>query len=259
MDLGLSGKKAIVCASSRGLGKAIAIELAKEGCVTAINGRDPKSLNLAASEIESATGYKPDVVVGDLSTQSGRTNLLSAIPEPDILITNNGGPPPGAIGEWTHENWLDALEANMLSAIHLIEEVIAGMQRRKFGRIVNITSAMVKSPKLPMALSTTARAGLTAFTRALAPEVIKCNVTVNNLLPEKIETDRLHQLINETSSRANISPGQAREKFLKTIPAGRFGKPEEFAAICIFLCSERAAYITGQNISVDGGSYRGFI
>src|SRR5690606_38578596 len=188
------GRSALVCASSRGLGKACALALASEGCRVYLNGRDEGALEQAAAEIAAGTGERPAVVVADLSSEAGRERLLAACPAPDILVTNNGGPAPGRPEAWDRSVWLAALEANMLAAIFLIQAYVGGMRERGFGRIVNITSAMVKSPRLPMGLSTAARAGLTGFAKALSREVIADNVTINNLLPERIETDRLRYM-----------------------------------------------------------------
>jgi len=241
------------------LGKACAVALAEEGCEVVINGRDPATLALAAQEVLQVSGYLPRTVVADLSTEAGRATLLAACPVVDILITNNGGPEPGRLEDWDHAVWLAALEANMLSAILLIQAVVGGMRERRFGRIVNITSAMVKSPRLPMGLSTAARAGLTAFSKALATEVARDNVTLNNLLPERIETDRLRYMTEQVAKQRKLALEQARLEMLKPIPARRFGQPEEFAAACAFLCSAQAGYITGQNLQVDGGSYAGLL
>lgn len=259
MDLRIAGRKAIVCASSRGLGKACALALAQEGCELVINGRDAGQLARTAAEIMALTGRQPLVVAADVSSEAGRAALLAACPEPDILITNNGGPAPGRIEEWDHGAWLAAVEANMLSAILLIQAVVGGMRARRFGRIVNITSAMVKSPRLPLGLSTAARAGLTAFSKALASEVVRDNVTLNNLLPERIETDRLQFMSTQLAKHKGCSLEEARAEMLRPIPARRFGTAEEFAAACAFFCSAQAGYITGQNLQVDGGSYAGLI
>lgn len=259
MDLAISGRVAVVCASSRGLGKACAIALAQEGCEVWINGRDEATLAATAEEIFQACGHLPRTVVADLSTVSGRSTLLAHCPVIDILVTNNGGPEPGRLEDWDHAAWLSALEANMLSAVFLIQAVVGGMRERGFGRIVNITSAMVKSPRLPLGLSTAARAGLTAFSKALSVEVARDNVTINNLLPERIETDRLRYMTGALAKYRQLTLEQARIEMLKPIAARRFGQPEEFAAACAFLCSAQAGYITGQNLQVDGGSYSGLI
>lgn len=259
MDLGIGGRIALVCASSRGLGKACALALAQEGCEVLINGRDAESLEHTAQDILRSTGRLPRTVVADLSTAAGRQALLAACPVMDILVTNNGGPEPGRPEDWDHAAWLAAIEANMLSGILLIQAVIGGMRARGFGRIVNITSAMVKSPRLPLGLSTAARAGLTAFCKALSVEVVRDNVTINNLLPERIETDRLRFMTEQLAELRQLSFEQARVEMLKPIAARRFGQPSELAAACAFLCSAQAGYITGQNLQIDGGSYAGLI
>ncbi|KAA0975506.1 SDR family oxidoreductase [Pseudomonas veronii] len=259
MDLGIGGRIALVCASSRGLGKACALALAQEGCEVLINGRDAESLEHTAQDILRSTGRLPRTVVADLSTAAGRQALLAACPVMDILVTNNGGPEPGRPEDWDHAAWLAAIEANMLSGILLIQAVVVGMRARGFGRIVNITSAMVKSPRLPLGLSTAARAGLTAFCKALSVEVVRDNVTINNLLPERIETDRLRFMTEQLAELRQLSFEQARVEMLKPIAARRFGQPSELAAACAFLCSAQAGYITGQNLQIDGGSYAGLI
>jgi len=259
MDLGIAGRKAIVCASSRGLGKACALALASEGCDVVINGRNADTLAQAAADIFAATGKQVTPVAADLSTEAGRAALLAACPAPDILVNNNGGPAPGNIGQWDHATWLAAIEANMLCGILLIQAVVPGMRERKFGRIINITSAMVKSPQLMLGLSTASRAGLTAFSKALSKEISRDNVTINNLLPEKIETDRIQYLAGQIAERKKISVDDARAELLKPVAARRFGRPDEFAAACAFLCSAQASYISGQNLQIDGGSYEGLI
>ncbi|WP_313053490.1 SDR family oxidoreductase [Pseudomonas lopnurensis] len=259
MDLGIVGRTALICASSRGLGKACAMALAAEGCDVVINGRDAERLEQAAGEISEITGRRPLAVVADLCTETGRAALLAACPAPDILVTNNGGPAPGRLEDWDHAAWLAALEANMLSAILLIQSLVGGMRQRRFGRIVNITSAMVKSPKLPLGLSTASRAGLTAFAKALSNECVRDNVTINNLLPERIETDRLRYMTEQLARHRKLGLEEARAEMLKPVAARRFGRPEEFAAACAFLCSAQASYISGQNLQVDGGSYEGLI
>ncbi len=259
LETGIAGRRAIVCASSRGLGRACAEALAREGCEVFINGRSEESLMEAENHIFQTTGNRPTSVVADLSTATGREILLRASPAPDILITNNGGPEPGSINEWTLERWEEALNANMLAAIMMIQSVVKGMQDRSFGRIVNITSAMVKTPRLPLGLSTAARAGLTAFAKALSVDVVRNNVTINNVLPERIETDRLVYMTGQYAKSRGIEYTQARKEMVRPIPARRFGTPEEFAAACTFLCSAQAGYITGQNLQVDGGAYSGLI
>lgn len=259
MDLGIAGRSAVVCASSRGLGKACALALAQEGCEVLINGRDAVTLAQTAQDILRSTGRLPRTVVADLSTTGGREALVAACPDVDILVTNNGGPEPGRFEDWDHAAWQAAIEANMLSGILLIQAVVGGMRARGFGRIVNITSAMVKSPRLPLGLSTAARAGLTAFSKALSMEVVRDNVTINNLLPERIETDRLRYMTEQVAKHRQLDMKQARAEMLRPIAARRFGLPSELAAACAFLCSAQAGYITGQNLQVDGGSYTGLL
>ena len=259
MDLGLNDRTAIVCASSRGLGFASAMVLAREGCKVVINGRDAARLDEAAEAIAAEAGRRPVTVVADVGSIEGRAAILAAAPEADILITNNGGPTPGRFADWDEAAWLAAVEANMLAPIMLIRAVIPGMRARRFGRIVNVTSAMVKSPQLPMGLSTASRSGLTALAKALSREVARDNVTINNLLPERIETARLRAMTERVAHHRGISFEDARAEMLKPVPARRFGTPEEFGQTCAFLCSAQAGYITGQNLQIDGGSYEGLI
>lgn len=258
MDLGLGGRTAIICASSRGLGFACAAALAREGCTVIVNGRDPAALDAARERIARAGG-SATAVAADLATRDGRAALIAAAPDADILVTNNGGPPPGRFVDWDESAWLSAIESNMLSAVMLIRALVPGMRARRFGRIVNITSAMVKSPQLPMGLSTAPRAALTALSKALSRDVAKDNVTVNNLLPERIETARLRGMIERLASHRKIGLDEARAEMLAPVPAGRFGTAEEFGDACAYLCSAQAGYITGQNLQVDGGGYDGLI
>jgi 3-oxoacyl-[acyl-carrier protein] reductase len=198
-------------------------------------------------------------VAADINTEAGRATLIAACPEPDILVNNNAGPPPGELADWDHAAWLSALEANMLAPILLIRALLPGMRQRRFGRIVNITSATVKSPRAHMGLSTAARTGLTALCKALVPEVAKDNVTINNLLPERIDTGRQRFMTERMMRMENITFEEARARITDSIAAKRFGKPEEFGDACAFLCSEQAGFISGQNLQLDGGSYRGLI
>jgi 3-oxoacyl-[acyl-carrier protein] reductase len=259
MELGIEGRKAIVCASSQGLGMACAEALAREGAHVFINGRDPAKLQAAAAELAQRTGAQVTPVAADLLSDEGRGRLLAACPRPDILVNNNAGPPPGELEEWTPQVWRLALESNMLSAIFLIQSVVRGMQERKFGRIVNITSAMVKSPRPQMGLSTAARTGLTAFAKALSLDVVKDNVTINQLLPERIDSPRQVQMTRRIMDKDGISWDEARARITKTVAAGRFGTLREFGDACAFLCSAQAGFISGQNLQVDGGSYPGLI
>lgn len=259
MDLGIAGRRAVVCASSRGLGKACATALAREGCEVVINGRDPGRLDDAADDIERLCGRRPRAVAADLDTEAGRAALLDACAEPDILVTNNAGPPPGTLADWDHATWLAALEANLLAPVHLISAVVGGMRARRFGRIVNITSAVVKSPRLGMSLSTVARTGLTAFSKGLQREAVADNVTINNLLPQHIDTGRQREMAERIARERGIGYDEARSLQAKMVRARRLGRPEEFGDACAFLCSAQASFISGQNLQIDGGSYDGLI
>ncbi|UZG46072.1 SDR family oxidoreductase [Caldimonas thermodepolymerans] len=259
MDLGLQGRRAIVCASSAGLGKACAAALAREGCDVVINGRDAARLEATAQEFAHAFGRKPRTVQADLNTAAGRRALLDACPEPDILVTNNAGPPPGTPADFDHAAWIAALEANLLAPIELIMAVVDGMRQRRFGRIVNITSAVVKSPRLGMSLSVTARTGLTAFCKGLQRETVADNVTINNLLPQHIDTGRQLQMAHRLMRERGIGFDEARALQAKMVRAGRLGRPEEVGDACAYLCSVQASFISGQNLQVDGGSYDGLI
>ena len=259
MDLGIAGRTALVCASSRGLGLACATALAREGCLVFINGRDAERLNESVAAISESTGATATPIVADLNTGEGREQLVDACPTPDILINNNAGPSPGNFVDWGHDQWLAALEANMLAALSLMRAFVPGMRQRKFGRIVNITSAMVKSPAAHMSLSTSARAGLTAASKALSRDVAVDNVTINNMLPERIDTDRQRFMAERIMKIENIDWDEARRRIVSTIPAGRFGLPGEFGDACAFLCSAQAGFISGQNLQLDGGAYRGLV
>ncbi|MEE3326499.1 MAG: SDR family oxidoreductase [Myxococcota bacterium] len=259
MDLGIAERKAIVCASSRGLGRACAESLAREGVDVVLNGRDSEALESTANAIRDAFGQDVKTVVGSMEAEETRAALLEACPEPDILINNNGGPPPGRFQDWDRETWIEALDANMLAPVLMIRAVIDGMAERQFGRIVNITSAMVKTPLAPMGLSTGARTGLTSVSKALSRQVASANVTLNNLLPERIDTDRQRYMAEMRSKLSGVSIEEAYEEMRGSIAAGRLGRPEEFGDACAFLCSAQAGYISGQNIQLDGGSYAGLL
>lgn len=259
MDLGIQGRKALVCASSQGLGYACALALAQEGCTVYLNGRQAEKLERSAQQIREQTGSAVVAVVADLDTETGRAALLAACPEPDILVNNNAGPPPGQLEDWDHEAWSSALESNLVSAALLLRAVLPGMRARGFGRVVNITSAMVKTPHAAMGLSTAARAGLTALSRALAREAIVDGVTINNLLPERFDTPRQEFMAQKLMQDKRIDRDQARQLIADSLPARRFGKPEEFGATCAFVCSQHAGFMTGQNIQLDGGSYWGLV
>jgi 3-oxoacyl-[acyl-carrier protein] reductase len=259
MDLGLTGRKAIVCASSRGLGRACARALAAEGVAVVINGRDAERLTATAEDLRAASGASVTAVVADLNTEEGRAALLAACPEPDILVNNNGGPLPGRFEDWDHGAWLAAVEANLLAPVLLIRAVVGGMRARRFGRIVNVTSAMVKAPHALMGLSTAARSALTAVCKGLSREVAADNVTINNLLPERIDTDRQRFMAHLRATMGGIPLEDAYAEMAASIAAGRLGTPEEFGAACAFLCSAQAGYISGQNLQLDGGTYPGVI
>ncbi len=260
MDLGLKGRKALICASSRGLGKACAMSLAREGCSVVINGLDEKRLDAAATEIREHTGARVTAVRANINTDEGRRALLASCPDADILINNNAGPAPGNFQDWERADWMAAIEANMLAPIFMIKAVLPGMRQRKFGRIVNITSAMVKSPKFPeMALSTAARTALTGLAKSISRTVAVDNVVINNLLPERIDTDRQVFMANRIAKETGISYDAARTQIADSLPARRFGRPEEFGDTCAFLCSEQVGFMTGQNLQLDGGSYEGVV
>lgn len=259
MDLGISGRRAIVAASSRGLGYACAESLAREGVDIVLNGRDRARLDAAAAALRGAHGSTVATVCGDIGDADTVAMLLAACPEPDIVVTNNGGPAPGRFADWDRDAWIAALDANMLAPLALIRAVLGGMAERRFGRIVNITSAMVKTPLSPMALSTGARTGLTSVAKALSRDVAHANVTINNLLPERIDTDRQRQMAELHASLAGITVDEAYAHMATTIAAGRLGRPGEFGDACAFLCSAQAGFISGQNLQVDGGSYEGLI
>ena len=257
MDLGIAGRRAIVCASSRGLGKATAHALAEAGCEVVMNGRDAKTLETAAAEIGKATGAKITTVAADVALPHGQKSLLAACPAPDILINNNAGPPPRDFRELTRQQMIDGVIANMIVAIELIQKVIGPMIERKFGRIVNITSGSVKAPLPGLDLSSGARAGLTAFLAGVARTVASNNVTINNVLPGAFDTDRLRGTLKKFAEQKGTSVEEAAAMRAATIPAKRFGQPREFGAACAFLCSAQAGYITGQNLLIDGGSFNG--
>jgi 3-oxoacyl-[acyl-carrier protein] reductase len=259
MDLGLSGKRAILCASSRGLGRACAEALAAEGVAITINGRDGDVLSQTADEIRQATGATVTPVAADIDTPEGRAALLAACPEADILVNNNWGPPPKAFEDTTYDDWMEAINANMLAPLMMIQGVLPGMRTRRFGRIVNITSQMVKSPLPHMTLSAGARTGLTSACKALSRDCVKDNVTINNLLPERVDTNRQVFMAERRAETGGISFEEARQEQIASIAAGRLGRPEEFGKTCAFLCSAHVGYTSGQNIQLDGGTYRGLI
>jgi len=257
MDLGIAGLTAIVCASSRGLGKACAAALAREGVRVVINGRDPAHLRTAMAVIRREAAAEVVAVEADVATPAGRSALLAAAGRTDILVNNAGGPPAGDFRDFSRDDWLAAIDANMLSAVELIKATIDPMIARRFGRIVNITSGAVKAPISYLALSNGARSGLTGFVAGLAREVSRHNVTINNLLPGSFETDRLIDTARTQAGREGLSEDEQLDRWRAGEVSGRFGKPEEFGAVCAFLCSTHAGYITGQNLLMDGGTYPG--
>jgi 3-oxoacyl-[acyl-carrier protein] reductase len=257
MDLGIAGRRALVCAASKGLGRGCAEALAREGVDVTICARTERDLARAATEIGAAAGRRVAWVACDITTPEGRAAALAACPEPDILVNNAGGPPPGDFHDWDRDTWIRALDANMLTPIELIKATVDAMVARNFGRIVNITSSAVKAPIDTLGLSNGARSGLTGFVAGLARKVVRHNVTINNLLPGPFETDRLQanfELLAKSSGRLVDDVRQAR---LIANPAKRFGNCAEFGAACAFLCSVHAGYMAGQNILLDGGAYPG--
>jgi 3-oxoacyl-[acyl-carrier protein] reductase len=257
MDLGIKGKKAIVCAASKGLGKGCAESLAREGVDVTICARTEETLEATAEEIRAFGGGAVTTVACDITTPEGRAAMLDACPEPDILVNNAGGPPPGDFRNWDRDIWIAAIDANMLTPIFLIKSVVDGMMARKFGRIVNITSSAVKAPIEILGLSNGARAGLTGFIAGLSRKTVAANVTINNLLPGPFDTDRMHGNIKAVADKTGADLAEMTKKKAASNPAGRFGTPHEFGEYCAFLCSEQAGYVTGQNLLMDGGNYPG--
>jgi 3-oxoacyl-[acyl-carrier protein] reductase len=252
MDLGIRGKRAIVCAASKGLGRGCAMALAEAGVELVINARTPGPLEETAEALREK-GVSVRTVPGDVTTEPGRAALLEACPDPDILVNNAGGPPPGLWSDWGHEEWLAAVEANMLTPILLTTAVLPKMIDKGWGRVVNITSQSVKGPIPQLGLSNAARAGLTGFVGGTARQVARHGVTINNLLPGSHATDRIAALEEALARSENVSRDEASRKRQSAIPAGRYGTPEEFGAACAFLCSQHAGFIVGQNLLLDGG------
>lgn len=257
MDLGIRGRKALVCAASKGLGKACAMSLAKEGVDVTIVARTAGPLEQTAEAIRTATGVTVTAVATDITTPEGRKLALDACPQPDILVNNAGGPPPGDFRDWTRDDWIKALDANMLTPIELMKATVDGMMARRFGRIVNITSGAVKAPIDILGLSNGARAGLTGFVAGLARKTVIANVTINNLLPGPFDTDRLRQTLQAAADKSGRSLEEVTRERAAGNPAGRFGDPVEFGEACAFLCGANAGFITGQNLLLDGGAFPG--
>jgi len=259
MDLGIAGRTALVCASSRGLGRACAEALAAEGVHVVINGRDAERLERTASEIRLIAKGDVRTVQADVVTVEGRATLLAACPEPDILINNNAGPTPTNFMDVNEAVWMSALEGNMIAALMLVQGVLPAMRRRRFGRIVNITSAMVTAPRAHQILSAGSRAGLTAVLKGVSVDIAADNVTINNMLPERFDTDRQVQMAKIAMKKEGITWEEARRRQVERSPAKRLGDPKEFGAACAFLCSAYAGYISGQNLHLDGAAYPGLV
>ncbi|XDA96764.1 SDR family oxidoreductase [Sulfitobacter sp. LCG007] len=254
MDLGIKGRRALVCASSRGLGLGCAQALAQAGVGLVLNGRRPDVLEEAAEALRSATGVPVTTVAADITTEEGRAEVLAAAGTIDILVNNAGGPPPGLWSDWDRDDFLKALDANLLTPVALIKALVPAMIERGWGRVVNITSQSVKAPIPTLGLSNTARAGLTGYVAGTARQIASKGVIMNNLLPGIHDTDRAAALDGPVAKSRGISMEEARAQRAATIPAGRYGTPEEFGAMCAFLCSQHAGFIVGQNILLDGGA-----
>ena len=259
MDLGLNGRVAVVCASSHGLGRACATELARAGCTVVINGRNDEALRQTAEEIRRETGGQVIPVAADISTSEGQDRLLGTVQEVDILVNNNGGPPFRDFRQIDDDALLAGVVMNMATPIHLVQKVIDGMMSRQFGRIVNITSASVKMPLPGLDLSSGARVGLTGFLAGVARSVAHANVTINFLLPGSFDTRRLRSGQEVIAANLGLTREAVAERDRQAIPARRFGDPAEFGSACAFLCSAQAGFITGQSILLDGGTFPGIL
>lgn len=254
MDLGIKGKKALVCASSKGLGLGCARALAAAGVDLVMNARGTEALEAAAAAIRADFGVTVDTVAADVTTENGRKAVLNAASGVDILVTNAGGPPPGLWSDWDRDDFIRALDANMLTPIALMKALMPAMMERGWGRVVNITSQSVKAPIPQLGLSNAARTGLTGYVAGTARQVAGKGVTINNLLPGIHATDRADALDGGVVKAQGITLDEARKRRAATIPAGRYGTSEEFGAACAFLCSVHAGFIVGQNILLDGGA-----
>jgi len=257
MDLGLKGKNAIVMASSRGLGFSCANALAREGANVVINGRDRASVESAAASVRKDHSVTVIEIVADVTTEEGRAQLLAAFAEPDILILNGGGPPPTPFDQTDEADWESTLHNTLTSPLLMVQGVLDGMRARKFGRIVAITSAMVKTPHPVMVLSHAPRTGLTSVLKSISRECVKDNVTINQLLPERFETERHQFLAQATANAKGIGLEEVNAQIKDGLAAGRLGRPEEFGDACAFLCAAQSGYICGQNLMLDGGNYLG--
>jgi 3-oxoacyl-[acyl-carrier protein] reductase len=258
VDLGIKGRRALVCASSKGLGRACAEALAAEGVHVTVTARSGDVLAATAAEMRKAyPGVEITEVVGDITTPEGREAALKAAGTIDILVNNAGGPPPGDFRNWNRDDWLKAIDANMLTPIELIKATVDGMMERKFGRIVNITSAAVKAPIDVLGLSNGARSGLTGFIAGLSRKTVRANVTINGLLPGPFNTDRLKGVAAGQVKATGLSVEEILAKRALENPSGRFGEADEFGQACAWLCSTKSGFITGQNIVLDGGAFPG--
>ncbi|WP_071673674.1 SDR family oxidoreductase [Nioella nitratireducens] len=254
MDLGISGKRALVCASSKGLGRGCADALAAAGVDLVMNARGTEALDATAESIRAAHGVSVTTIAADITTEAGRAKVLDAAGQLDILVTNAGGPPPGIWSDWEREDFIKALDANMLTPIALMKALLPGMMDRGWGRVVNITSQSVKAPIAALGLSNSARAGLTGYVAGTSRQVAGNGVVINNMLPGIHATDRAISLDTGVAESQGITLDEAKDRRAATIPAGRYGTPEEFGAMCAFLCSQHAGFIVGQNILLDGGA-----
>lgn len=259
MDLGIAGKTAIVCAASKGLGRGCAEALAEAGVNLFINARTEKTLLETAEQIQGKYGVSVTPIVADITSEIGQQKMLDACPTPDILVNNAGGPPPGMWTDWEREDFINALDANMLAPIAMMKGVLPSMTEKGWGRVVNITSQSVKSPIGVLGLSTAARTGLTGYVAGTSRQVAPSGVTINNLLPGIHATERAESLDKNVSNAQGISLADAKKQREETIPARRYGTSEEFGAMCAFLCSDKAGYIVGQNILLDGGGFNSTI
>ncbi|MBV1930468.1 MAG: SDR family oxidoreductase [Porticoccaceae bacterium] len=257
MDLGIEGRRAIVCGAGKGLGKGCALALASEGVKVTLVARTAETLESARREIQSLSKAEVSIVVADVTSDSGRDAIMSACPQPDILVNNAGGPPPGDFRDWGQKEWFDAINSNMFSSIDMIRRTVDGMAERGFGRIVNITSTSVKMPMPGLGLSNGARAGLTGWVAGVAREFVRQNVTINNLLPGLFDTDRGSGYLAYMARCEGADVEQYIERYFAESPAGRFGTCEEFGAACAFLCGALSGYMSGQNILLDGGKFPG--
>lgn len=255
LDFGIAGRKAVVCASSKGLGLGCAEALAKVGVNLVMCARTEDVLETAADMVRRKYDVTVDTVVCDITTDEGRSEVIDTAGHVDILVNNAGGPPPGDFRDWKRDDWIKALDANMLTAIDLIQRVIDPMINQKFGRIVNITSGSVKSPIAQLGMSNGARAGLTGFVAGTSRQVAKHNVTINNLLPGQFNTDRIESLIENRAKNESKTKAQIREIMENAVPAGRLGEIHEFGAACAWMCSNQASFLVGQNIMLDGGNF----